>query len=206
MNSIKKRLTYFFIALISFPALSQNNHILVFGDSISAAYNMPTDKGWVALMEESLSKQGFTATITNASISGETTSGGLVRFKSQIDKSKPNIVILELGGNDGLRGSSLKTMSKNLSLMIEMALKIEAKVILAGMHIPPNYGRTYTKRFDQIYQTLSKNEQVILIPFILDNVATIPKLIQKDEIHPNEKAQPIIVNNVLPYLTPLLKK
>lgn len=203
---IKQPLAFIIIVLISLPALSQNNHILVFGDSLSAAYNIPKDKGWVSLIEKSLSKQGFNTTITNASISGETTTGGLTRFKSQIKKTKPNIVILELGANDGLRGASLKNMSNNLSLMIDITLKSGAKVILAGMHIPPNYGRTYTKRFDQVYLTLSEDERVILIPFILDNVASIPKLIQKDGLHPNEQGQPIIVNNVLPYLIPLLNK
>lgn len=206
MALIKKQLIFIILSLISLPVLSQNNHILVFGDSLSAAYNMPTDKGWVALIEKTLSQQKFDVSITNASISGETTTGGMARFKAQIDKTKPNIVILELGANDGLRGSSLKNMSKNLSTMIELSLNINAKVILAGMLVPPNYGRTYTKRFSQIYTTLSKNEHVSLIPFFLDHVAAVPELIQKDGLHPNEKGQPIIVTNVLPYLVPLLVK
>lgn len=178
--------------------------VLVFGDSLSASYNIPTHKGWVSLLENKLNQQNIRVKFTNASISGETSSGGLVRFKAQLEKTKPNVVILELGANDGLRGFDLETTRKNLTQMIEMSSQADAKVLLGGIHIPPNYGRTYTRKFDQIFTDLASRENVSLIPFILQGVATIPELMQNDGLHPNEKGQLIIVETVTQYLKPLL--
>jgi acyl-CoA thioesterase-1 len=179
--------------------------VLVFGDSLSAAYNLQPDKGWVLLLENKLNSAGQNVEFINASISGETTSGGLVRFSSQVDKTNPDIVILELGANDGLRGSNLKTMRSNLQSMIKICQQSNISIILAGMHIPPNYGRTYTHKFDQIYIALSKMDDVTFIPFFLQGVATKQDLIQLDGMHPNEKAQPIIASLVEGFLIPLLK-
>jgi len=135
--------------------------ILIFGDSLSSAYNIQQEKGWVILLEKKLVSTEYDVDFTNASISGETSSGGLARFLSQVDKTNPNIVILELGANDGLRGSSLITMRSNLKAMIEICQQNNISVILAGMHIPPNYGRTYTGKFDQIYLDLGKKAGLV---------------------------------------------
>lgn len=194
------------IISVSQSSFSANNNILVFGDSLSAAYNVDADKGWVSLLEQQLKQKQPQLNIINASISGETSSGGLVRFESQIQKSAPDIVILELGANDGLRGFDLTITRSNLIAMINMSHQANAHVILAGIHIPPNYGRTYTKKFDQIYTDLAKIENVSLIPFLLEGIATKSELMLSDGLHPNEEGQKIIVENVLPYLLPLIKK
>ena len=192
------------LLLTSQLSLSASKNILVFGDSLSAAYNIPTDKGWVHLLEQDLKDQQLDIRIANASISGETSSGGLTRFQSQLNKTRPDIVILELGANDGLRGYDLSTTKNNLLNMIKMSQQINALVILAGIHIPPNYGRTYTQKFDQIFIDLAQIENVSLIPFILDGVATNPELMQNDGLHPNEKGQKVIVVTVMQHLLPML--
>ena len=184
---------------------SDNINILVFGDSLSAAYNIPTEKGWVHLLQQSLNEDKIGSQVSNASISGETSSGGLVRFQSQIDKSKPDIVILELGANDGLRGANLQTTQSNLVAMIGMSHQVGADVILAGIHIPPNYGRTYTRKFSQIYSELALMDKVSLIPFILEGVATHQDLMLDDGLHPNEEGQKIIVKTVLKHLLPVIE-
>jgi len=187
------------------PHAIAKTNILVFGDSLSSAYNIQQEKGWVTLLENKLVSTKYDVDFINASISGETSSGGLIRFLSQVDKTNPDIVILELGANDGLRGSSLKTMRSNLQSMIEICQQRNISILLAGMHIPPNYGRTYTRKFDQIYLDLAKMDGVTLIPFFLQGVATKHEFIQLDGLHPNEKAQPIIASLVEGYLAPLLK-
>ncbi|MDQ7050378.1 MAG: arylesterase [Enterobacterales bacterium] len=192
------------LVLLSSPISAKNTRILVFGDSLSSAYNMPIEKGWVRLLQRHLSDQTIAATIVNASISGETSTGGLARFAKELRLSKPDIVILQLGANDGLRGSSLAQLEKNLATMISLSLKRKIKVLLAGIHIPPNYGRTYTKTFDQVYVTLARDYPVTFIPFLLVDVATKPEMIQSDGLHPNETAQPVIVNNILPFVLALL--
>ncbi len=185
-------------------SLSAGKNILVFGDSLSAAYNIPTDKGWVHLLERNLKDKHLDISIANASISGETSSGGLTRFQSQLNNIQPNIVILELGANDGLRGYDLTTTHDNLLKMIQMSHAVNAAVILAGIHIPPNYGRTYTRKFDQIFTDLARIENVSLIPFILEGVATNPELMQDDGLHPNEEGQKVIVVTVMQHLIPLI--
>lgn len=180
--------------------------ILVFGDSLSAAYNITREQGWVSLLQDFLDKQNLPIEVVNASISGETTGGGVERLAKQLNRVKPSVVILELGGNDGLRGFDLATTRKNLSQMIELSHTSGAHVLLAGIQIPPNLGRTYTHRFTQIYRDLGSREGVSLIPFILEGVATIDDLMQGDGIHPNAKGQPIIMQTVWHYLSPLLQK
>lgn len=202
---------YGLILLITTQLLAQSNAfasekgtILVFGDSLSAAYNMEAEQGWPKLLAKYLDEHKLPYKVSNASISGETTTGGLARLEAQLNRSKADIVILELGANDGLRGFNLDVPRKNLNSMITMSLKHGAQVVLAGIHIPPNYGRSYTRGFDQIYTDLAKQYDLVLIPFLLEGVATNPELMQKDRLHPKPAGQKIIVKTVLEYLLPLL--
>lgn len=194
------------LLIVSHSAIATEKSILVFGDSLSAAYNIPTEKGWASLLEQQLQAEKIDIKVINASISGETSSGGLVRFQAQIDRTQPDIVIIELGANDGLRGFDLETTRNNLTRMIEISHTQGASVILAGIHMPPNYGRTYTQKFDQIFIDLAKLDKVSLIPFILEGVAMVPELMQKDRLHPNEKGQLVILETVTKHLYPLLEQ
>ena len=177
--------------------------ILVMGDSLSAGYGIDIQQGWVNLLEKELTKN-YAIQIINASVSGETSSGGNSRLSALLIEHKPDIVILELGGNDGLRGQPLKLLEKNLQAMIDASKAIEAKVLLAGMQIPPNYGARYSNQFKALYPKLAEKNQLGLIPFLLEGIGGNERLIQRDGIHPTAEAQPIIVNNVLPELKKLL--
>jgi len=197
------------LSLVAFnsSAMAANNpKILIYGDSLSAAYGLPQQSGWPALLKNKLQSEGYRYDIVNASISGETTSGGLSRLKKTLEVTQPAIIILELGANDGLRGLPLNAMSKNLSSMIEQMQKTKAPILLAGMKIPPNYGPQYTQGFNSSYQQLSKNYNLSLIPFLLDNVAAQPHLLLQDGLHPNAEGQRIMLQTIWPYLQPLLKK
>lgn len=178
--------------------------ILVMGDSLSAGYGISIEQGWVYLMQQDLAKKQL-AKVINASVSGETTSGGLTRLPALLSMHKPNIVIIELGGNDGLRGQPLKIMQENLQTMINASQTAGAKVVLAGMQIPTNYGSRYTKEFKETYPALAEKNKTSLIPFLLEDIAGHSELIQKDGIHPTAEAQPTIVKNVLPVLLPIIK-
>ncbi len=182
--------------------------VLVYGDSLSAAYNIPVEQGWVALLQTHLNQQNYNVELVNASISGETTSGGLDRLSKQLQNFNPDILLLELGGNDGLRGIDLSETRKNLTQIINISLSDKfpntTQVLLAGIKIPPNYGRTYTKRFEQIYSDLSANPSVQLIPFILSPLEGQWSLLQADGIHPKAEAQPLIMQNVAKHLIPML--
>jgi acyl-CoA thioesterase-1 len=184
----------------------QQQSILVFGDSLSAAYNIKREQGWVSLLQDLLILKKSNFKVANASISGETTSGGLERLEKQLKLHKPNIVILELGGNDGLRGFDLDVTRENLTKMVDMSIKHSSKVLLAGIAIPPNYGRTYTQRFSEIYTTLALKPEVVLIPFILDKVATNSEYMQADGIHPNANGQPLVLETVWEYLEAMVMK
>lgn len=188
------------------PAHASQQTILVYGDSLSAAYGLPQQQGWVALLQQKLQQENHHAHIINASISGETSSGGLTRIDDALSKFKPEIVILELGANDGLRGLPIKTTRANLEAMLKKIKKTGAKVLLLGMKMPPNYGASYTAEFSDMYPQLAKAQRTSLVPFMLENVAAKPELIQDDGLHPNAKGQPLILNNIWPHLTPLLKK
>ena len=177
--------------------------ILVMGDSLSAGYGIDIQQGWVNLLEQELTKN-HAVQIINASVSGETSTGGNSRLPALLAEHKPDIVILELGGNDGLRGQPLKLLEKNLQAMIDASKKIEAKVLLAGMQIPPNYGARYSNQFKALYPKLAEQNQLGLIPFLLEGIGGNETLMQRDRIHPTAEAQPIIVNNVLPELKKLL--
>lgn len=177
--------------------------ILVMGDSLSAGYGIDIKQGWVSLLEQELTKN-HAVQIINASVSGETSSGGNSRLPALLAEHQPDIVILELGGNDGLRGQPLKLLEKNLQTMIDASKKIEAKILLAGMQIPPNYGARYSNQFKELYPKLAKQNELGLIPFLLEGIGGNETLVQRDGIHPTAEAQPIIVKNVLPELEKLL--
>ena len=189
------------------PAIASTQTILVFGDSLSAAYGVPQGQGWVALLEQKLALNKLDMAsyqVVNASISGETTSGGLARFSASLATHKPNIVILELGANDGLRGLPITEMQVNLKQMITQAKTAKAKVLLIGMKIPPNYGLKYTKNFSAAYTSLAKQHNTALVPFLLEGVAGKPELIQADGLHPIAAAQPQLLDNVWKVLAKML--
>ena len=192
-----------FCLLISFvTSASSNSTILVLGDSLSAEYGISRGSGWVKLLEGQLQKQGSQWTVFNASISGETSSGGLARLPKLLEQKKPRIVLLELGANDALRGLSIQESEKNLRKMIQLSKSSGAKVLLFGMQIPPNYGQDYIKQFQDLYPKLARQEQVEQLPFFLKGVAADINLFQADRMHPNEKAQSILFKNVWGAMAP----
>lgn len=176
--------------------------ILVFGDSLSAAYGIPREAGWVNLLQQELRRTHPQYQVTNASISGETTTGGRQRIAAALRQHQPSIVILELGANDGLRGAPIANIETNLGALIQQARKARAKVLLLGMQLPPNYGADYTARFQALYPKLAQRYHVALVPFFLEGVA--PEQYQADNLHPTARAQPHILRNILPQLRPLL--
>jgi acyl-CoA thioesterase-1 len=183
--------------------------ILVLGDSLSAEYGLPRGTGWVNLLEGQLSKDKSPWSVFNASISGETSSGGVNRLTNLLSQKKPGIVLIELGANDALRGLPVSQTEANLRKMIQMSKNSGAKVLLCGIQIPSNYGQTYTKQFKELYPQLAKQEQIELLPFFLEGVATKPELFQADRLHPNVDAQSVIFKNVWGSMAPysnLLKK
>lgn len=187
-----------FMVVLSFilaPTIaSAKQKILVWGDSLSAAYGIPVEKGWVSLMQDKLGEQ---VEIVNGSISGETTQGGLTRLPKALIQHKPDFVILELGANDGLRGIPPSVTKSNLKKMIELTQQTQAKVMLLGMKIPPNYGMAYTEQFEEQFSQLAKDYKLSFIPFFLEDVAQDLALLQEDELHPTAEAQPIILEKVL---------
>lgn len=184
-------------------ATARTTKILVMGDSLSAGYGIDIQQGWVNLLEQELTKN-HAIQIINASVSGETSSGGNSRLPALLVEHQPDIVILELGGNDGLRGQPLKLLEKNLQAMVDASKKSNAKVLLAGMQIPPNYGARYSSQFKALYEKLAEKNELALIPFFLEGIGGDATLMQRDGIHPTAEAQPIIVKNVLPELEKLL--
>ncbi|MGF6975848.1 acyl-CoA thioesterase-1 [Paraburkholderia sp. JPY465] len=179
--------------------------IVVLGDSISAEYGLPRDTGWVALMRQRLAEERIDYSVANASISGDTTSGGRARLPALMERLKPSIVIVELGANDALRGVPLSTTEANLRTIIEQAQHGHAKVVLVGMYVPPNYGPDYTQKFHGLYGQLSKEFHLPLVPFLLAGIADKPDMFQADQIHPTQQAQPLLLNNVWPAVKPLLR-
>ena len=192
-------------AAFAAPAASGRT-VLVYGDSLSAAYGIPERRGWVALLEERLQREHPDYSVANASISGETSAGGLARIGNVLEREKPAIVILELGANDGLRGLPVAAMKQNLAAIVEQAQKAGAKVLLVGMRLPPNYGDPYTKAFERAYVDLAKSGKTALLPFLLEGFGDKAELFQADRIHPTEAAQPAVLKNVWAALAPLLKK
>lgn len=180
--------------------------ILVYGDSLSAAYSMPQAQGWVSLLQQRLKSEGFPYHVINASVSGETTSGGLSRLPITLRQHQPDLVLLELGANDGLRGLPVAQMRKNLEAMIKASQESGAEVILLGIMIPPNYGPKYTQEFSQSYHELAKRHDLPLVKFLLEGVAGKPELTLDDGLHPAAVAQPKILDNVWQVLEPELSK
>jgi len=179
--------------------------ILVFGDSLSAEYGLPRDTGWVRLLADRLAKEAPQYSVVNASISGETTSGGNTRLPQLLQQRRPSVVVLQLGANDGLRGLSLAAMRENLATMIRASRAAQARVLLVGMRIPPNYGREYAERFAAVFAELARDEKVALVPFLLDGFADDLEYFQTDRIHPAQKAQPRMMETVWTQLAPLLR-
>lgn len=180
--------------------------ILVYGDSLSAAYGIPRDQGWVELLQRRLNEKGYSHRVANASVSGETTSGGLSRLNVTLAETSPSLVILELGANDGLRGLPLPDMKRNLNAMITAAQKKQARVMLLGMRIPPNYGQAYTHNFANTFHQLAKDHQLPLVEFFLDGVAGKRDMVLDDGLHPTAAAQERILDNVWEVLQPMLGK
>lgn len=181
-----------------------NATILVVGDSLSAAYGIEQNAGWVSLLQRRLQQTAPRYHVINASISGDTTSGGLARLSRALDTHQPEIVIVELGANDGLRGLSLGEIQKNLAAIIEQILSRKARVLLLGIRLPPNYGPDYTRKFHDIYADLAKRYRIPLAPFLLEGVAGNPELMQQDGLHPRAAAQSKVLENVWPVLEPML--
>jgi acyl-CoA thioesterase-1 len=180
--------------------------LLVFGDSISAGYGIRVDQGWVALLQAKLRQEGYGYQVVNASISGETTAGGLARLPRALALHHPSVIILELGGNDGLRALPIAQMRDNLARMSALARTAGAAVLLLGMRIPPNYGPQYTEQFRLVYSDLARDEKLPFVPFLLNGIALDPGLMQADGIHPNGQGQPKLLDNVWPELKGLLHR
>jgi len=187
------------------PAAAAERSILVLGDSISAAYGISPTRGWVALLGERLKRERLDYIVANASISGDTTAGGAARLPRALEQHKPAVVVLELGGNDGLRGLPAAEMKRNLSAMIEQSRKSGARVLLVGIRIPPNYGPDYTEKFDAVFRDLAKQHRTALVPSLMVDFADQADLFLPDRIHPAEAAQPLMLERVWKALRPLLK-
>lgn len=185
-------------------AYSAPKNLLVLGDSLSAEYGLQRGTGWTGLLQQRLQQSKADYRVVNASISGDTTIGGRNRLPALMTQHKPEVLVIELGANDALRGLPLKTSQDNLQAMIDLARQQKAKVLLVGMQIPPNYGPDYTRRFAGMYQDLAKSNEVALVPFFFEGIAADLSLFQADRIHPNEQAQPRLLDNVWPHLKPLV--
>jgi len=179
--------------------------ILVYGDSLSAAYGIAEKRGWVALLGERLAREKLNYSVANASISGETTSGGLARIAKVLQQHKPAVLVLALGANDGLRGLPVAQMKQNLGAIVKAAQGAGAKVVIAGVRIPPNYGPEYTGAFDAAFAELARQHRTALVPFLLEGMAENLELFLPDRLHPAEAAQPVLLENVWKVLRPLLK-
>ncbi len=204
---MKRLFILWILGLATFSARAQTPAILVFGDSISAGYGLShVEQGWVELLRAKLKQEGYETPVINASVSGETTAGGLARLPRALGLHHPQIVILELGGNDGLRALPVDQMRANLNTMVDLSVAAGAKVLLLGMQMPPNYGPEYTRQFGQVFPDVARQKKTALVPFLLTDIALSPSLIQADGIHPNELGQPKLLANVWPVLKPLLRK
>ena len=180
--------------------------VLVLGDSLSAAYGMETRQGWVALLQARLAGEGWPHRVVNASISGDTTRGGRARLGQALERHRPALVLIELGGNDGLRGIAVEETGRNLESMVREARAAGARVLLVGIRLPPNYGPVYGERFRRVFEELAEREGVPLVPFLLEGVGGDPELMLEDGIHPRAEAQPRLLENVWPWLVPVLER
>lgn len=200
-----RTLAIFWITLLlAQPLRAADQVLLVLGDSISAGYGLNPEQSWVTLLQQRLSAKGFGYRVVNASISGNTSGDGLGRLPALLASHRPALVIVELGGNDGLRGYPIKTLRHNLSQLITLSREAGAKVLLAGIEIPPNYGKRYSDQFRASFSDVASATDTPLVPFILDGIGTDPELMQRDGIHPTAEAQPKLLDNIWPTLQPLL--
>jgi acyl-CoA thioesterase I len=193
------------LALAPAPAGAQRT-LMVFGDSLSAAFGLAAGQGWVALLGERIAREKLAWQVVNASVSGETTAGGVRRLPEDLKRHHPSVVVIALGANDGLRGQPVAAARANLEEMIRLARAARAEPVLVGLMIPPNYGIDYAREFRELYPQLAKKSRVRLVPFLLDGIADRPELFQDDQLHPTARAQPRIVDNVWPVLEPLLRR
>ena len=201
----------FFVLLVlvfaGFPANADTPAILVFGDSISAGYGLArVEQGWVGMLRAKLKDEGYGYEVVNASVTGETTAGGLARLPRALAVHHPQVVILELGGNDGLRALPIDQMRSNLGKMVDLSVDSGAQVLLLGMRIPPNYGPEFTEKFFAVFAEVARDKRTPFVPFLLNDIALSPNLMQADGVHPNELGQPKLLDNVWPRLRPLLRK
>lgn len=194
------------LALAAVPAAAQQQTILVLGDSLSAAYGMGRDQGWTALLERRLAAEGYPYRVVNASISGDTTQGGLTRLPAALARHAPDIVVVELGGNDGLRGISPEQARRNLQTIVEKSREAGSKVVLVGVELPPNYGAAFNQRFGAVFKDVSRQYQLPLAVLSLNDALAQPGLIQADGVHPTARAQPLILDQIWPLIEPLLAK
>ena len=188
------------------PLSAEEPAILVLGDSLSAGHGIDVNDSWVQLLEQRLQRLGYRYHVVNASISGDTTRGGLTRTAPALTQHQPRILIVELGGNDGLRGLSLEDMRRNLANIIEQGKKSGAAVLLVGVRLPPNYGEVYVKKFHSVYRELARSYEIPLVPYLLQGIGGHDELMQVDRLHPNSAAQARMLDNVWPHLAPLLEK
>jgi len=195
---------WLFSLLLVPAALASGGTILVLGDSLSAAYGLPRQSGWVMLLEERLGERKFNYRVVNASISGETSAGGASRIEALLRQHRPTVLILALGGNDGLRGLPAAQLQANLETMIRTARQHNARVLLAGMRMPPNFGPAYTRQFTAVYADLARRHRTAFVPFLLEGFADRPEYFLADGIHPNAAAQPLILERVWAALAPML--
>jgi acyl-CoA thioesterase-1 len=192
------------LLLLILPVAAHARIILVVGDSISAAYGIPVEDGWVSLLQQRLDTAGYPYRVVNASISGDTTANARARLPQALASHEPAVVLLGLGGNDGLRGLSLSAMKNNLADMIARSREAGSKILLIGVQLPPNYGPRYTERFQSVYHELASEQNLALLPSLVDGIGTEEKFMQPDGIHPNAAAQPLIADLVWKQLVPLL--
>lgn len=198
MRNMKKYLAIVLLSALAWPVSAQG--ILVVGDSISAAFGLEISEGWVSLLEQRLQARDEPVPVVNASVSGDTTAGGLARLPRLLERHEPDLVVIELGGNDGLRGMAPANMQQNLSQMVKLALEADAEVLLLGMQLPPNYGLRFTEAFAQVFVDVSEEHEVPLVPFVLEGIAGVAdrSLMQADGIHPTAAAQQRILDNAWP--------
>jgi len=192
------------LALLCWTQGALAGTVLVVGDSISAAFGLETSQGWVHLLQERLVEGDESWRVVNASISGDTTAGGLARLDPLLEEHAPEVVILELGGNDGLRGQSPVQLKQNLAAMVRKSQEAGAKVLILGMRLPPNYGHRYTTAFAEVFPKVAQETGAALVPFVLEGAAGVPSMMQGDGVHPTAEAQPVLLENVWPALEPLL--
>lgn len=201
------KLFFFLVLFVVLPLSVQaadEDTIVILGDSLSAAYGMEVSQSWPSLLQQRLDEDGHAYRVFNSSIAGDTTQGGLARLPRLLEKQRPSIVMIELGGNDGLRGLPIDVTRSNLASMIEQSQSIGAKVILAEIRIPPNYGRTYTQKFNAVFHELADGNGVTLLPFLLQDIALEPGMMLEDGIHPTAAAQPVILDVVWEVMQPIL--